>query len=63
MKEKKRLIFFAVLAALLLLIAALGKYLCPFDPYEQNLLLAKQPPGPEHWRRLFFCPNKNQMTR
>lgn len=49
MKEKKRLIFFAVLAALLLLIAAFGKYLCPFDPYEQNLLLAKQPPGPEHW--------------
>ena len=49
MKEKKRLIFFSVLAALLLLIAAFGKYLCPFDPYEQNLLLAKQPPGPEHW--------------
>ena len=50
MKEKKRLIFFTVLAAVLLLTAAFGRYLCPFDPYEQNLLLAKQPPGPEHWR-------------
>ena len=36
------------LAALLLLTALCAKYICPYDPYEQNLLLAKQPPGPEH---------------
>lgn len=37
-----------VLAALLLLTALCAEYICPYDPYEQNLLLAKQPPGPEH---------------
>ena len=45
---KIRLIVLTVLAALLLLTALCAKYICPYDPYEQNLLLAKQPPGPEH---------------
>ena len=45
---KIRLIVLIVLAALLLLTALFAKYICPYDPYEQNLLLAKQPPGPEH---------------
>ena len=45
---KIRLIVLIVLAALLLLTALCAKYICPYDPYEQNLLLAKQPPGPEH---------------
>ena len=45
---KAKLIFFLVLTALLLLIAAFAKYLCPYDPYAQDLTLAQQPPGPEH---------------
>ena len=45
---KIRLMVLTVLAALLLLTALCAKYICPYDPYEQNLLLAKQPPGPEH---------------
>lgn len=45
---KIRLIVLTVLAALLLLTALCAKYICPYDPYEQNLLVAKQPPGPEH---------------
>ena len=45
---KIRLIVLTVLAALLLLTALCAEYICPYDPYEQNLLLAKQPPGPEH---------------
>ena len=39
---KIRLIVLTVLAALLLLTALCAKYICPYDPYEQNLLLAKQ---------------------
>ena len=45
---KAKLIFFLVLTALLLLIAAFAKYLCPYDPYAQDLTLAQLPPGPEH---------------
>lgn len=48
-KIKTRILIFGVLAVLLLVAAALAQYICPYDPYEQNLLLAKQPPGPEHW--------------
>lgn len=46
---KRRLVFFGLLAVLLLLMAVFAEHLCPYDPYEQSLLLAKQPPGPEHW--------------
>lgn len=45
---KAKLVFFLVLTALLLLIAAFAKYLCPYDPYAQDLTIAQQPPGPEH---------------
>lgn len=45
---KIRLIVLTVLAVLLLLTALCAEYICPYDPYEQNLLLAKQSPGPEH---------------
>ncbi len=45
---KGKLIFFAVLTALLLLTAAFAKYLSPYDPNEQNLMIAQQPPGPSH---------------
>ena len=45
---KGRLIFFSVITVLLLLTAAFAGYLCPYDPDEQNLLLAQQPPSLSH---------------
>lgn len=45
---KGKLIFFLILAAVLLLIAVFAKYLCPYDPYAQNLLEAQQPPSTAH---------------
>ena len=47
-RRKKKLIFFSVLAGLLLATALFASYLCPYDPYAQDLSLAQQPPGPEH---------------
>ena len=46
---KQKLIVFAALTLILLLAAAFARYLCPYDPNEQNLLLAQKPPGVEHW--------------
>lgn len=46
---KTRLIFFGLLAVLLLLTAVFAEHLCPYDPYEQDLLLARKPPSPEFW--------------
>ncbi|MDO4338218.1 MAG: ABC transporter permease [Eubacteriales bacterium] len=45
---KAKLIFFLALAAALLLIAIFAKYLCPYDPYEQNLMDAQKPPSAAH---------------
>ena len=45
---KAKLLFFMVLAAILLLIAIFAEYLCPYDPYAQNLLEAQQPPSSLH---------------
>ena len=45
---KAKLVFFLVLTVLLLFVAAFAKYLCPYDPYAQDLALAQKPPGPEH---------------
>ena len=45
---KAKLVFFLVLTALLLFVAAFAKYLCPYDPYAQDLALAQKPPGLEH---------------
>ena len=42
---KIRLMVLTVLAALLLLTALCAKYICPYDPYEQNLLLASSRRG------------------
>lgn len=53
MKKKRRiktkLMIFTILAGLLILIAVFAEDLTPMDPYEQNLLLAQQAPGPAHW--------------
>lgn len=45
---RAKLIFFIVLAVILLLIAIFAEYLCPYDPYAQNLLEAQQPPSMAH---------------
>ena len=45
---RAKLIFFLILTAVLLLIAAFAKYLCPYDPYAQDLTLAQKAPCPGH---------------
>ena len=45
---RAKLIFFLILTAVLLLIAAFAKYLCPYDPYVQDMKLAQKAPCPEH---------------
>lgn len=45
---KAKLVFFLILAAGLLLAAVFARYLCPYDPYEQNLLDAQKPPSMLH---------------
>lgn len=46
---KAKLIVFLVLAGSLLFVAVFAEYLCPYDPYEQDLMKALQPPCREHW--------------
>ena len=46
--DRRRLIFFAALAAALVLAALFAEALCPYDPYAQDLSIAEQPPGGEH---------------
>ena len=46
---KSRLIFFILLAAILLLITVFAEKLAPYDPYAQDLSLSKQPPSAAHW--------------
>ena len=45
---RMKLIVFAGLAAALLLITFFAKYICPYDPYAQDLASALQPPGLQH---------------
>lgn len=45
---KLKLIIFSALAAMLLIGAAFSDYLCPYDPNEQHLDAALQPPSIEH---------------
>ena len=45
---RMKLIVFAGLAAALLLITIFAKYICPYDPYAQDLAQAMQPPGAAH---------------
>lgn len=46
--RKRRLIVFGSLVILLLLAAVFAKYLCPYDPYEQNYEEALLPPCLAH---------------
>lgn len=45
---KQKMIFFGILLAVLLLVAAFAPYLTPYDPYEQDLAVALQPPSASH---------------
>ena len=45
---REKLIFFTMLALILLLAAAFVRKLCPYDPDVQDLLLAQKPPSAEH---------------
>ena len=45
---RMKLIVFAGLAAALLLITIFAKYICPYDPYAQDLTKAMQPPSAAH---------------
>ena len=45
---KGKLIFFFALAVILLLTAFFAKYICPYDPYEQDLMMAQKPPSLAH---------------
>ena len=45
---REKLIFFTILAMVLLVVAAFARKLCPYDPDIQDLLLAQKPPSSEH---------------
>lgn len=45
---KVRLILFGTLAAVLIICSFFSEYLCPYDPYIQDLSNAKAMPSPEH---------------
>ena len=45
---KLKLFIFAALAAALILITIFAKYICPYDPYAQDLSQAMQPPSSTH---------------
>lgn len=47
-RTKHKMFFFGTLAILLILMAAFAPHLTPYDPYEQDLGSALQPPGKEH---------------
>ena len=43
-----KIFLFTALAAALLLITIFAKYICPYDPYAQDLTQAMQPPSAAH---------------
>lgn len=45
---RAKLFFFLGVTVVLLLIAAFARYLCPYDPYAQDLMAAQKPPSAEH---------------
>ena len=47
-RSRMKLVLFAALAATLLLITIFAKYICPYDPYAQDLSQAMQPPRAAH---------------
>lgn len=47
-KEEKRFLFFGLLALLFIIFCILAPEFTPHDPYETNVLLARQAPSPEY---------------
>lgn len=47
-RKQTKLIFFLILTVILLLAAAFARYLCPYDPYAQDLMAAQKPPCAKH---------------
>ena len=47
-RSKEKVVFFACLAGMLLLVTLFANQLCPYDPYEQNLDIALQAPDIQH---------------
>ena len=47
-RERRKWIVFLILAAALLLAVLFARQLCPWDPYQQDLSRALQPPSAEH---------------
>lgn len=45
---KRRLYFFSFLAIALIICSLFSEYLCPYDPYLQDLSIAKELPSAEH---------------
>ena len=48
-EQKRKILFYGILAGALLLFAACAAHLAPYDPYEQNLELSLLPPSAAHW--------------
>ena len=48
-EQKRKILFYGILAGVLLLFAACAAHLAPYDPYEQNLELSLLPPSAAHW--------------
>lgn len=46
---RRQLLLFSALAGLLILVAFFSSSLCPYDPYAQNLAIAKAAPSADHW--------------
>ena len=46
--KKKKLAVFACLAMVIILVAIFAKWICPYDPYEQDLSVAYQAPSATH---------------
>ncbi len=45
---RAKIVIFAILAALVVLVAIFAEYLCPYDPYAQDLMSALQAPSTVH---------------
>ena len=48
-EQKRKILFYCILAGTMLLFAACAAHLAPYDPYEQNLELSLLPPSAAHW--------------
>ena len=46
---RRKLLLFSALAGLLILVAFFSSSLCPYDPYAQDLAIAKAAPSADHW--------------